>query len=258
MNEHRSSPILCIGIDIGKRRHVVGFVSQALLMRYGRFDACPTDRLEPTAQSLETLLARIEQHIPLERCAFLLEHTGHYHRTLEQALLGRGLDVYIIAVHARHTYADKNDRADSLRLANLLYSQLVLGVQEIDPTARIRKLHPPSPTAAELSYLVRRRHEIIQDCTRRKNKLTAIVDELFPEFTSVFRNPNLPQALAVREAFPCPAALAAASSDQLCQVSEKVRPAKLRKLQDLAATSLGTTDPHRQAGLILEQRQLII
>ena len=46
---------------------------------------------------------------------------------------------------------------------------------------------------------------------QRKNKLTSICDELFPEFTQICKNPNLPSALALRQAFPTSAALASAS-----------------------------------------------
>ena len=30
-----------VGIDVGKARHVAGFVSSTLLQRHGRFEGCP-------------------------------------------------------------------------------------------------------------------------------------------------------------------------------------------------------------------------
>ena len=50
--------------------------------------------------------------------------------------------------------------------------------------------------------------KLVAESTRRKNKLTSICDELFPEFTHLLRNPNLPTALALRSRFPTPARLA--------------------------------------------------
>jgi Transposase IS116/IS110/IS902 family len=83
---------------------------------------------------------------------------------------------------------------------------------------------------------------------------------LFPEFTRLLRNPNLPTALALRSRFPTPADLAAATWAELreargrtCSVSD----AKLMDLQCLAAQSISTKDPARVHGLVIEQQQLI-
>jgi hypothetical protein len=40
-----------------------------------------------------------------------------------------------------------------------------------------------------------------------QEQATAICDEHFPAFTRTFKNPNLPRALAVREAYPRPRTL---------------------------------------------------
>ena len=88
--------------------------------------------------------------------------------------------------------------------------------------------------------MVQHHYELVAESTQRKNKLTAICDELFPEFSRLLRNPNLPTALALRERFPTPTDLAAASFWELreargrtCSVSD----AKLQELQRLAAAS---------------------
>jgi hypothetical protein len=108
--------------------------------------------------------------------------------------------------------------------------------------------------------MVQHHYELVAESTQRKNKLTAICDELFPEFTRLLRNPNLPTALALRARFPTPAELATASFWELreargrtCSVSD----AKLQELQRLAAQSIGTKDPARVRGLVVEQKQLI-
>jgi transposase len=106
---------------------------------------------------------------------------------------------------------------------------------------------------------MRHRYELIQETTRRKNKLTAIYDEVFPEFTQIFKDPNLPSALAFRQQFPTPQAVATARLDTLCKVRVGRYPAtaKLVELQTLAAQSIGTKDIARQRVLVLEQAQLI-
>ncbi len=105
----------------------------------------------------------------------------------------------------------KTDKRDALGLANQLYNQLEKGIQVGDPLQAVRRLVPPTDAAASLRGMVRHHYELVAESTQRKNKLTSICDELFPEFTRLLRNPNLPTALALRSHFPTPADLAAAT-----------------------------------------------
>jgi transposase len=129
-----------------------------------------------------------------------------------------------------------------------------------EPLQAVRQLLPPTKAATQLRGMVQHHAELVQESTQRKNKLTAICDELFPELTRLLRNPNLPTALALRSRFPTPADLAAATFWELreargrtCSVSN----AKLLELQHLAGQSIGVTDPARVHGLVLAQKQLM-
>lgn len=106
---------------------------------------------------------------------------------------------------------------------------------------------------------MRHRYELANESTQRKNKLTAICNELFPELTQVLENPNLPTALDVREKFPTPNAVATASLVALREVRKRNYPseAQLALLQHLAAQSIGTKNLARQRSLLLEQSLLI-
>ncbi|MEO9031169.1 MAG: transposase [Ktedonobacteraceae bacterium] len=103
------------------------------------------------------------------------------------------------------------------------------------------------------------RYELAQEGTRRKNKRIAICDELFPECTNIFRDPNLPMALAIREKFPTPHAIATASLTALAELRTRSRPSNqaLVELQRLASQTIGTKEIVRQRSLVLEQNQLI-
>lgn len=105
----------------------------------------------------------------------------------------------------------KTDKRDALRLANMLYTQLALGAQVADKMQLVRSAAPPSRAAVQLRGLTRHRYELSQEANQRRNKLTAICDELFPEFTQVFHDPNAASALLYREQFPTPHALATAA-----------------------------------------------
>lgn len=251
---------LYIGIDVGKMKHVAGFVSSTLLERHQRFEACPAFAFDNTREGFHALLERIGTLAPREHCFVLMEKTGHYHHALQQYLQEQDFPVYLTHVKSRPVGMLKTDKRDALGLANQLYNQLDRGVQLAEKTLLVRREEPPTKAAAQLRGLVRHRYELVRECTRRKNKLVALCDELFPEFTQICRDPNLPTALAIREQFPTPQAVATASLTALQALRGRnysLTDAKLLTLQHLAVSSIGTKDVIRQRGLILEQGQLI-
>lgn len=250
---------LYVGIDVGKARHFAGFVSKTLLQRHERFEACPVLSFENSREGFRALIERIRELVPIEQCFILLEDTGHYHRALVQYLLELDLPVYRMHVQTRPKGMLKTDKRDALGLANHLYNQLELGVQMADKKQLVRRAVPPTEAAGYLRGLIRHRYELTHESTRRKNKLIAITDELFPEMTQVLKDPTSVTALALREHFPTPHAVTTASLDDLCQLRAGKRPSreKFALLQQLAAQSIGTKDLGRQRGLLLEQSQLI-
>ncbi len=250
---------LYVGVDIGKITHVAGFLSPTLLTRHQRFESCPALSFENSREGFRAFVDRIQTYVPLTQVYVLLEATGHYHRALLQYLQELDIPVYVMHVQKRQAGLLKTDKRDALGLANHLYDQLALGVQVADKMQAVRRLAPPTEAAAQLRGMVRHRYELIAESTQRKNKLIALCDEIFPELVQVCKNPNLPSALALRERFPTPAALASASLSSLqeARIGHHPSDAKLVELQRLAAQSIGTKDPARLRGLIFEQGQLI-
>jgi transposase len=254
-----SKESLYVGIDVGKHRHVAGFVSHTLLGRHERFEACPALTFEQSRQGFCDLVDRIESYVPLEQCIILLEQIGHYHKALVQYLLDLDISVYVIHVQERPKGMMKTDKRDALSLANHLYNLLEKGIQVTNKAQLARRAFPPSDAAAQLKGIVRHRYELGQEVTQRKNKLIAICDELFPEFTQVFKDPNGPSALAFRERFPTPQVLATASFAELrdARIARYPSDMNLSVLQQLASTTIGTHNLGRQRSLLLEQKQLI-
>jgi len=186
--------------------------------------------------------------------------TGHYHRALLQYLQELAIPVYAMHVQKRQEGLLKTDKRDALGLGNFLFNQLEKGIQVGDPMQVVRRLASPTEAASQLRGMVQHRHELTTESPRRKNKLTAICDEVFPEFTQILKDPNLPTALALRKHFPTPAALAMTSLSALQGVRGKIRQltdGKLLELQHLASQSVGTKDSARLQGLVFEQEQLI-
>jgi len=255
-----SHETLYLGIDIGKSAHVAGFISPTLLTRHQRFENCPSLSFDNSRQGFRILVDRISTYVPLTQVYVVLEATGHYHRPLLQYLQELDIPVYVMHVQERPRGMVKTDKRDALGLANMLYNQLEKGVQVADPLQAVRRLAPPTAAAAQVRGMVRHRYELIAESTQRKNKLTAICDEVFPEFTSILKDPNGMTALIIRQRFPTPASLMTASLSALQEARGKARQlsdAKLVELQRLAGQSIGTKDMARLRGLTFEQEQLI-
>jgi transposase len=250
---------LYIGVDIGKFKHVAGFLSKTLLERHKHFEHCPAFIFDQSREGFHAFVERIQAYCPLEQCFILMEQTGHYHRPLLQYLVELDLPVFVIHIQRRQAGMIKTDKRDALGLANQLYTQLELGAQVADTLQVIRRVIPASEAAAQLKGLMRHRYELVNEATQRKNKLIAVCDELFPEFAQVFKDPNAPIALDLREQFPTPRAIAAASPMELRKVRRRNHPseAQFLRVQQLAAMSIGTKDAAREHSLILEQALLI-
>jgi len=250
---------LYIGVDIGKLKHVAGFVSKTLLERHKHFEHCPAFTFEASREGFRSFVERIRDYCPLEHVFVMMELTGHYHRSLQQYLLELDIPVYVMHVQRRQAGMIKTDKRDALSLANQLYTQLALGAQVTDKLQVVRRTVPPSEAAAQLKGLMRHRYELVNESTQRKNKLTAICDELFPELTQVMKDPNRATALALREKFPTPQAIATASLTALSEVKvgRRTSDVGLVRVQQLAAQSIGTKEVARQRSLVLEQSLLI-
>jgi transposase len=169
-----------VGIDVGKTKHVAGFVSTTLLGRHERFEACPALLFENSREGFSRLLERLRTLAPLEQCFVLLERTGHYHRALQQYLQEGDIPVSVLHVQRRPAGLLKTDKRDALSLANHLYNQLERGIQVAEKLQLVRRLVPPTAAAVHLKGLIRHRYELIRESTQRKNKLTALADELAP------------------------------------------------------------------------------
>ena len=250
---------LFIGIDLGKASHVGAFLSQELLTRHKRYSACPTLPIPNTRAGFDKLRETIEKYsTPGETCV-LLERTGHYGVAIIQFLQEYGIAIYRMQVRKRHGW-DKTDVKDAQALSVLLYNTVAMNIPQSDKSQRITPIATQPVVVRKLQGLIHHRSELVAECVQRKNKLTAICDELFPEFTNIYKDPNSPSALNLREKFATPQAVAAASIEELCKTRMRTFPGrlKLEDLKKLASSSIGTRDENRLYSHTLEQKQLII
>lgn len=249
---------LFVGIDIGRHSHYAGFVSKSLLEKHRHPEKCPSRPVLNSRTDFEALVEEMATYAPLSDCVVLVEKTGHYHVPLLYFLQSKGITVY--TVHVRKRPRQKTDRRDALMLANTVYSQVGLGAQCSEKKEEVHLAHEPSEHTAELRTLTRRRYEIGQSCTKVRNRLTAVCDELFPEFGIICKGVNGPTALRIRQTFPTPQSLAEADMADLKACRGRGHwpsNAALQELQELAQATIGVKNPGRVRGLAFEQRHLI-
>src|SRR5258708_3321011 len=159
---------LYVGIDVGRQRHVAGFVSTTLLQRHKRFDHFPALTFENARDGFRQLTERIATLTPLAQAQVVLEVTGHYHHVLIQYLQDLDVSVFVLHPQTRLPGMLKTDKRDALSLANVLSAQLEKGIQLGDPLHAVRRLAPPTPAALRLRGMVRHRYELINETTQRK------------------------------------------------------------------------------------------
>lgn len=145
----------------------------------------------------------------------VMESTSHYHRLLWQFMSEAGYEVIVInplqsgGMKNIHVRKVKNDKIDAYKIATLY---------------RLKMLRPsnmPIQAIGDLRALSRQHHDIKQDVTRYTNRLTALLDQAFPGYSSIFADTAGKSSLAVLEQYPTPRDILAAGEGELMELLVK-------------------------------------
>ncbi|MNX87181.1 Transposase IS116/IS110/IS902 family protein [compost metagenome] len=140
-----------------------------------------------------------------------MEATGHYWRNLFATLVGWGYPVALLnpLVTRRHAEAElaraKTDRADAESIARFL--------QEKRPAPTPL----PSDKTVALKELVQWRERIVTDLVAKRNALHRLLDMVFPEFSSLVKDPTNQVALYLLDRWPLATQLAQLDPELLAQ-----------------------------------------
>ncbi len=195
--------VLLVGIDWADAEHVYCLMDDT-------GSVLETGTIPHSAAGLDRLATTIRAHAkePGEICVAL----EMAHGLLVGTLLEHGFTVYPINPKAVDRHRErfrvsgaKSDLRDACILATLLRTDRAL----------YRPLRPDSEAAQELRTLTRDRAELVRTGTMLSNQLTACLKAYFPEFLTLFADPDRPVALALLRTFPTRAALHAASVKRL-------------------------------------------
>ncbi len=207
--ERISTNHLIIGIDIAKEKHVAGAVNFRGI-QLGRTLAF--SNTQEGFQKLMKWVRHLQKSHGLTQVLFGAESTGHYFLNLAFWLHEHKEEIVLVNPlttkrnkENRDNRPSKNDDKDAIIIGDSIsrgyYSDWVIHDLEY------RKLR----------CLVNEREGIAVTLTALGNRIQNALDQVFPEFTSVFGEWNCPRGLATLKAFPLPSEIKEHTIEQIIQ-----------------------------------------
>ena len=226
-----------VGIDIAKRTHVARIIDSE-----GRTVAKPFS-FRNSCSGYNALLARIGR-ITNHKSEFILamEATSHYWLALYTRLCREGYRAVLLNPIQTHAVREllnngdtKTDEIDTLAIAETIRF------------GRYKPSRVPQEKLLALRELCRNRYYLIDMASDLKRKITALLDQVFPEFEEQFSTIFGKSALAVLKQYPTAEKLARAQLGKLTQLLQTASNGrfgewKARQLREAARNSFGIPD----------------
>ena len=229
---------LVVGIDVAKERQWARFVDCRGVER-GKALFFSNDR-----DGFERVLSKIRQIIKensFEDAIVGMEPTGHYWKALANFLMKQD-HIRVVLVNPYHTKKakelDDNSQTKSEKKDALTIARLV-------KDGRYSEAYLPHDIYSDLRVLSTARNSVNRQKTAFENRILAIVDEYFPEFTKVFKHPfKGKSAMQVLKSCPFPKyILELGVEGVLAEIKKAVKKSVGRKraqlLVDTARVSVG-------------------
>lgn len=226
---------LIVGIDIGKRYHQATVIDESGNILGGSV------RFPNTTAGAELLLKRVAsvnpEGLPL---IFGLEATGHYWLPLHAYLTEKGYSVFVLNPYQSDAFrkvylsSTKTDKEDAFLIAELLrfgsFPQTKMADEDM----------------AALRNLSRFRLSLNQQVTDSKRRILTILDQVFPEFESLFSNIFGKTGRHLLKKYPTPEEMETVSLRKLTSLITKLSKGRFKKekaqeVLEKAKTSFGIT-----------------
>lgn len=221
-----------IGIDIGKRFHVVCILSDD-----NTFEK--HIKIDNLATGYTKLLSYVNTHqVTKSDCIIGLEATGHYWLTLFQKLKADGFVVYVLnplQVQSFRNEKIRGSKTDDLD-CELIAKVIKFGVG--------KETQLPEENLFALKQLARFRWDLVQRLSSSKLKTMSVLDTVFPEYETVFKKLFGKTSQVILSEYTTPDEIAALDIEKLTAVLEgasrkKFRREKAEKLQQTARETFG-------------------
>lgn len=226
--------MLYLGIDIGKRTHVASLLDEKGKILFKAFS------FSNTVEGGEKLLSNLNNFINYSNEVEIgMEATGHYWLSLYSFLLEQSFTVYVVNPIQTDGWRKgteirkrKTDIIDSMLIADLIrYGDFLEASLSDEDTLSLRNLS-------------RFRNYLVNSSSDLKRKAVAVLDQVFPEYESVFSDIFGKTSKELLLHFSCAADFDDITSDQLGEALENIKfkqlaIKKLNTLSDLARQSFG-------------------
>lgn len=239
-----------VGVDIAKRTH-----SAAVLDDEGLLVAEPF-MFENSSQGFAFFLMKLGSiGADCNECAIAMESTGHYWFALLDFLIAHGFDPIVL----NPIQTDAYRKVDSVRAAKTDLVDAVL-IADLIRVKRFAPWNRSDELCDALKQLTRYRSTLVGQSTRIKNKTTAALDRVFPEYADIFTHPYSPTSKAVLEQCPTPQRVMRFGIHRLTRLIETASNGRCGRdyadmLMAAARTSVGAS--HSSDALALQIRLMI-
>lgn len=248
--------MLYLGIDIGKSSHVASLIDDAGKILFKAFS------FPNSTDGGDSLVEILSKHVKNAADVSIgMEATGHYWLSLYSFLVDKGYLIHVINPIQTDGWRKgteirkrKTDAIDSVLIAELMrYGSFV-------------ETSLADENLFALRNLTRFRTYLVDSISDLKRKVICVLDQVFPEYESVFSNVFGATSKELLLAYTTPGELEALSVDSLAELlaklsRKKVSYAKAEKLSVLAASSFGVTFSKEafsfQLKLLIQQMQFI-
>jgi transposase len=226
---------LVIGVDPHKKKHAAVVITQDFTP-HARF------KFSNSREGLEMMLQRAKAEMIKNGCRgviFAIETGGHYWRNLAYFLDEKGIPFRFInqfTLKRRREGKDlnrrKNDYRDSEVAAQLLC------------TGEFTESRLPQGVYAELRAAYNAYRRLVKERTRITNLVKGLLDALFPEFTTIFKDPCALTATSVLSSCPIPRMISGMTEEEFVATIKarhqgRLMRIKLLELHYVARTSIG-------------------
>ena len=230
---------LIVGVDIAKKLQWARFTD------YRGLELGKAIKFRNDKDGFETILTSIQticKFKKLDKVIVGMEPTGHYWKPLAYYLILNKITV--VMVNPYHTKRakelddnspTKSDKKDALTIARLVRD------------GRYYYVYMPQDIFAELRVLSNTRVSLMKQQNAIKNTITAVFDEYFPEFVTVFKQPFKGKAsMQIMKSCPFPSLILELGVDGvLAEIRKAVKKTvglkKASKLVKVAKESIGVT-----------------
>ncbi len=225
-----------LGIDIGKNTHVASMLGSDGKAVFKAFS------FTNTTDGGNSLLSLINKHISLSsEIEIGMEATGHYWLALYSFLIEKGFVIHVINAIQTDGWRKgveirkrKTDPIDSLLIADLIrYGSFV-------------ETSLANENIMSLKTLCRFRSYLVDSIADLKRKIICVLDQVFPEYQSVFSNIFGATSKEILSTYASPSEIESLSVDTLAELlaslsRKKIDYDKAEKLSKLATNSFGVT-----------------